>query len=598
MLARNHQPSLFQVSRILHSTTGTARLVKSFIIFLTLATLDLFGVLLFGYIGSVVLNGINPNLNSLTLNFLPEFLKLDSANLQTRVLLLTLSAIGILSLRSVASLYFTKRNLAFLGKKAAHTSGELVRSVLKGNTKRASDIATDLYTVTTGVQQLYTSVVGNLLAALADILLSLTFIVGIMFVDFLTSLMVTFAFIVFALITNVFLSKRVKENGMKVGKISRRSQQEVIDAIALHREIRLRGITDQVAERITQERIKLADVLVPNQIYAILNKYLIEAFLLVLLSSVAGMLFFLYDANTGFAKLAIFFVASSRIAPALIRMQNSILQASSNMNQAFMTLEAISDLKVHEKNANSIRSKEVFFDSGTLNIDNPVIKVTNLKYQHKIDSHKEKKWELNVPNLELTIGDVLSITGSSGSGKSTFVDLLLAFKEPTHGNITFCGKSIDETLEYNKGILGYVPQEVFLHHGTLRENVTLFDQSYEGMDNSIWEVLRLVGLEEWVINLPAGLDSKIGHGVLAPSGGQKQRIGLARCLLSRPKLIVLDEVTSGLDPQTEEDLLNSMKLIPWDNIQIWVTHRDTVNNQATVKMRIETDGSSDVVYSK
>lgn len=581
--------------RILKKTTGTSRLLKSFLIFQTLAVLDLLGVLIFGYIGGIILNGIDSNLSIIEFDFLPGFLNVDKMSLQVRVTILTGFAIAILLFRSICSLYFTRRNLQFLGRKSAETSGRLVRSILNGESKRFQNISTELYTVTTGVQQLYTSVVGNLLGAMADLLLSLTFIIGILFVDVFTSLVVAILFSLFGWILHSLLAKRVKANGEAIGRISRQSQQEVMDTVQLFREIRLRGVSEQHSNRIKQTRRSLFNFLVPNQIYGILNKYLIEGFLLLTLTTVAGFLFLLYDVSTGFAKLAIFFIASSRIAPALLRLQQSLFQANSHIAQAHITLNEMAKLQPSASVSSSLSSSHEEYGHEFMT---PRIEVDNVSYTHMSEVVEMHDWKLEVKKLVINPGDVVAILGPSGSGKTTFVDLLLGFKEPNTGSISIDGIPVHEVSISTRGYLGYVPQEVHLQNSSIIENISLLDESILDDEDKVWEVMDLVGLGAWAKQLPQGLETIIGSGSIMPSGGQRQRIGLARCLISKPRIIVLDEVTSGLDASTEKSLLKRMASLPWVNTQIWVTHRQAVADLANIEVEVGKNGKISIRKSK
>jgi ABC-type multidrug transport system fused ATPase/permease subunit len=381
---------------------------------------------------------------------------------------------------------------------------------VSGKHKKALNLSSELYTVTSGVQQLYSSVVGNLLAAMADLLLSLTFIIGILFVDVLTSVTVASLFILLAWALNSFFSPRARSNGKAVGELTRQSQQEVLDTIQLFREIRLRGVSDQHSEKITNTRRKLYRFLVPNQIYGMLNKYLIEGFLLLLVSVIAGILFLLYDASTGFAKLAIFFIASSRIAPALVRLQQSLFQAKNNIAQALETLEAIAEIS--EVNFSNSSPAPVMTRSN-YGSPSPTIRVENLTYSYRGSRNQKSDWRLELQSLTISAGKVVAVVGHSGSGKTTLVDLLLGFKSPDTGSVRIDELSVQQIVSSLPGFLGYVPQDVYLMNSTIRENISLMDPRFDN-EEEILRVLEIVGLRQWVDELPNGINTVIGTGSL------------------------------------------------------------------------------------
>jgi ATP-binding cassette subfamily C protein len=120
-------------------------------------------------------------------------------------------------------------------------------------------------------------------------------------------------------------------------------------------------------------------------------------------------------------------------------------------------------------------------------------------------------------------------------------------------------------------MIGYVPQELSLLHGSIRDNITLGDADIS--DEAIHATLRLAGAEAFVASLPEGIDSDVGEMGTKLSGGQRQRIALARALVLKPKLLILDEVTSALDPETEEQICREVAALGGDYTVVAITHR-------------------------
>jgi ATP-binding cassette, subfamily C, bacterial len=153
-------------------------------------------------------------------------------------------------------------------------------------------------------------------------------------------------------------------------------------------------------------------------------------------------------------------------------------------------------------------------------------------------------------SFEAPKGRVTTITGSSGAGKTTTVDLLLGLHEPSAGEILVDGvplRSLD--LQAWRRMTGYVPQELMLFHDTLRANVTLGQPEFD--DSDVARALEQAGAAAFVASLPEGIDTVVGERGSRLSGGQRQRISIARALLHEPRLLILDEATTALDPDTE-----------------------------------------------
>ncbi|WP_020180143.1 ABC transporter ATP-binding protein [Methylopila sp. M107] len=151
-------------------------------------------------------------------------------------------------------------------------------------------------------------------------------------------------------------------------------------------------------------------------------------------------------------------------------------------------------------------------------------------------------------------GKVTTITGASGAGKTTTVDLLLGLHEPSGGEILIDGVSLKaiDLIAWRQST-GYVPQELTLFHDTLKSNVTLGHPDFT--DEDVQRALDQSGAAEFVASLPEGVETVVGERGARLSGGQRQRISIARALLHRPKILILDEATTALDPTTEANIV-------------------------------------------
>lgn len=168
-------------------------------------------------------------------------------------------------------------------------------------------------------------------------------------------------------------------------------------------------------------------------------------------------------------------------------------------------------------------------------------------------------------------GEIVSITGISGGGKSTLFLLLLGAYLPTSGEIVVHREDGGrESFRQVRGLFAYVPQGNYLFSGTLRENVTFLQKDIS--EDRIWEALRLACAEDFVRDLPKGLDTPLGEKGHGLSEGQMQRIAVARALLSGAPILLLDEATSALDEETEAKLLKNIQNLQ-NRTCLVVTHR-------------------------
>lgn len=195
-------------------------------------------------------------------------------------------------------------------------------------------------------------------------------------------------------------------------------------------------------------------------------------------------------------------------------------------------------------------------------------------------AYGEKK-VLHEVSLTIPAGRFVTIVGPSGSGKTTIADLLAGLQRPDSGSIRIDGRALDEVaLTSWRGVIGYVPQDLFLFHDTLRTNITLGTPGVS--DSDVWDALRLAGASEFVAELPAGLDTIVGERGSRLSGGQRQRIAIARALCGTPKLLILDEVTASLDPQTEAELVETLRNLRGRVTILAISHQAALKEPADI----------------
>jgi ABC-type multidrug transport system fused ATPase/permease subunit len=190
-----------------------------------------------------------------------------------------------------------------------------------------------------------------------------------------------------------------------------------------------------------------------------------------------------------------------------------------------------------------------------------------------------KKPVLNKLNIDIKKGQSVAFVGPSGAGKTTLADLILGLFKPQEGKITVDGFDIYENLWAWSKMVGYVPQSVFLTDDTIRNNIAFGIDEEMIDDERIWESLREAQLEDFVKNLPDGLDTFVGEGGMRISGGQRQRIAIARALYQNPMILVLDEATSALDNDTEAAVMDAIESLHGTKTLIIVAHRlSTIQN--------------------
>jgi ATP-binding cassette subfamily C protein len=183
--------------------------------------------------------------------------------------------------------------------------------------------------------------------------------------------------------------------------------------------------------------------------------------------------------------------------------------------------------------------------------------------------------------LDINTGQTTGIAGSSGAGKTTIADLLTGLLSPTSGQILVDGRALTAaSMPSWRGQIGYVPQDTFLLHDTVRANIAWARP--DASDDEIWEALRLAAADVFVEDLPRGLDTVIGERGVLLSGGERQRLSIARAVLRRPRLLILDEATSSLDAENEQRIQQAIDRLQHRMTIVVITHRLATLRQADV----------------
>jgi ATP-binding cassette subfamily B protein len=175
-------------------------------------------------------------------------------------------------------------------------------------------------------------------------------------------------------------------------------------------------------------------------------------------------------------------------------------------------------------------------------------------------------------DLDLPAGARLAVVGGIGSGKTVLLQTLAGLRELQAGSLTLDGAPLDrDRLRDHWAGIGWVPQEAFLFSVTLRENLAMGHP--EATDEELWEVARVVCLDDLIRRLPAGLDTVVGERGVVLSGGERQRTAMARALLRRPRLLLMDDALSAVDAETETRILDNLRSFLGGVTLVLATHR-------------------------
>tara|TARA_B100001778_G_scaffold172385_3_gene141756 strand:+ start:220 stop:1986 length:1767 start_codon:yes stop_codon:yes gene_type:complete len=222
-------------------------------------------------------------------------------------------------------------------------------------------------------------------------------------------------------------------------------------------------------------------------------------------------------------------------------------------------------------------TKEMIVNNDKFKIENNIS--GKLEFKNLWFAYNEKNYVLKNINFKINPGNVLAIVGSTGSGKTSIINLINRFYEFNKGEIYLDENKLrDYNLDQLRKVIGYVPQDVFLFSDTVRNNLTFGDKMIS--DKKIWEVIRYLKAEKFIEKLPGKLNYNVMERGATLSVGQRQLLSCIRILLFDPKIILLDEATSSVDSETEETIQNAISKILKNRTSIVVAHRLSTIKQA------------------
>ena len=246
-----------------------------------------------------------------------------------------------------------------------------------------------------------------------------------------------------------------------------------------------------------------------------------------------------------------------------------MIPSANRLLNAFQTLKfsgPVIDLINKELNLKSEfgneKNSEINFDKN--------INLKNIDFSYSKDF--EKTILKNI-NLKIKKGEFVGFIGESGTGKTTLVDLILGLLSPTKGEIKIDEVDISHNLKSWQSMIGYVPQDVFLADDTIKKNIAFGIDEKNINHDHINYAIKTSQLSNVINNIENNLNAIVGEKGIKLSGGQKQRIGIARALYKKPKILVLDEATSSLDINTEQEIMKSINLLTGSLTIIIISHR-------------------------
>jgi ATP-binding cassette subfamily C protein len=495
-----------------------------------------------GAIGALAINGIQSKPSGNRVQSVLELAKLQNSAFQTQVAILGIAAVSLMLFKVLLQYSINKKIFNLLFEFSVELSTSLLADGLRKQTK--SELRNSYHefqhAIGYGINATTIGTLGILATLVSDVFL-LVLIGALVAVVDPASFLLSFVF--FGGLSFV-LYKKQNNQAYNLGKLQ--SELNVTGNLQLqniflsYREIYLNGKQIYFVNKARELRKSYKDVYVMQLLFPNIGKYAVEVSIALATLAMAAFQFSTQNVVHAAANLTIFLAAGSRIAPALLRIQNGMVTLKGNLGQVAPTLELLAQREdVHPQSID----KKLEFDT-TFSSE---VEVSDLKFSYP----NSRGFNLEINHLKIKPGQMVAIVGKSGSGKTTLVDLMLGLKIPQIGECRISGMPSRDAVEKWPGRIAYVPQSVEIFEGSLAENIAIGECLEDINAERVVSLLNQVGLFSEILETKSEIWNPIGGKQNSLSGGQRQRLGIARALYHEPSLIVLDEATSSLDGDSE-----------------------------------------------
>ena len=535
-----------------------------FIIFLFFLSsiLDLIGI---GLIGPYI--GLFLNENSDTSIYIKNYL-LSKLNILDPIIFLAISILIIFFVKIFLVYFINSIVVNFGNKEMVNMRVSLLEkyqmfalSEFQKNNK--SEYIYNILALTSA----YSKLIISIFKTLGDFIVALLIILFLSSQNiFVLSTILLILILLFFSYDKIFRSK-LFSYGESMNSLSSKLFQIVSETLVGFKEIRLLRKENFFTKKIKNISVKWSEFTKKSILIEIMPKYLIEfIFMFFVIIFTLLLVITKSDLDEFIPLVATFTVASLRLFPISNSFLSNIVTIRANkdsIDRLHKVLNSLIDVRLKEENEDHKPSKTEKFNN---------LKITNLSFRYD----KEKKFIFKNLNVTLENNKVVGIFGESGSGKSTFVDLITGILMPEAGNIEINGKNLNENLNLIKKLTSYLPQQIFLIDGTIQENIALGEDIKNINKQKLYSSMEKAELYNLVKDLPEGINTRIGDNGTSLSGGQRQRIGLARSFYYGKQILIFDEATNALDEKIERSIIENIMQNKKNNLTIIISHNKDI----------------------
>ena len=413
---------------------------------------------------------------------------------------------------------------------------------------------------------LFSQVVGAYLLLATEFCVLFAIILFLLFYNFQATIIIFLSTSLVSIIIFYIPSKRLKFWGKQRQFHDNKKVKFIQDAFGSFKEIKILSLENFFLNNYRPHNTKSADVVAKNVFVGQLPRLFLEFFGVFCICGFTILLLFLKkDYSEILPLIVIYSAAGIRLLPSFTKLIAGLQKIKFSSVVIELIYNEIKKYKSYETKINL--KKNIQF--------NNCLEVSNLSFAYS----KTNKKILNNINFNIKFGDTVGVIGESGSGKSTLVNIITGLSLPTEGEIIVDGININNNLKSWYKNIGYVPQNIYLSDDTIKNNIAYGKEPTEIDLSALNYAVEKSNLKKFIQTLEKGIDTPVGELGNRISGGQKQRIGIARALYVRPRFLILDEATNALDKETENKIIEELKILQGSTTIMFITHRhSTLSN--------------------
>ena len=404
------------------------------------------------------------------------------------------------------------------------------------------------------------------LAVILEILIAIIFISYLLYVNFILTAIIVLLFVIFGSILYLSAKNKLFIWGNLRQSLDAQINQQIIQSFSLIKNIKIFNKEKKMHDFFKKLIFEYENLDLKTEMIQQIPRAVIEMLGVISISFLVIVL-----SNTGkdnveiIGLITLYAAVSFRLMPSSTRI-----------------IAAGQRIRSFAPNLNLIESEFIYTSKNISDENNEKIeplKFKNLKFKDVTFTYgKNEKNILIDVNLEINRGEIIGIYGESGSGKSTFVNLISGLLKPQIGNIQINNENLENKKPNWLASLGYVPQQTTLFNETIETNISFFENQNQNQtyNKKITKVLEQANLKNLIDSLPNKLNTIVGENAAKLSGGQIQRIGIARALFNDPEFIIFDESTSSLDLENETDIMKFVYSLKKRKTVIFISHKKQI----------------------